>query len=159
MATISLSPQRFELVYGDGVLALTKVKDRAPLDASIRIDFNGGESSIALMLDGFVPSKSLRLSGRYASSSTWLELPYKGSLVLKAPGLDPARIGYEAKLLGYLPSSFLHGDRSNARAEIDAHGDLESMKMRGLMSSSAATASTTRVLFASPIFRQTETWR
>ena len=125
----SLSPQRFELVYGDGVLALTKVKDRAPLDASIRIDFNGGESSIALMLDGFVPSKSLRLSGRYASLEPWLELPYKGSLVLKAPGLDPARIGYEAKLSGYLPSSFLHGDRSNARAEIDAHGDLESMKI------------------------------
>ena len=105
----SPSTQRFELVYGDGVLALTKVKDRAPLDASIRIDFNGGESSIALMLDGVVPSKSLRLSGRYASLEPWLELPYKGSLVLKAPGLDLARIGYEAKLSGFFPSSFLPG--------------------------------------------------
>ena len=125
----SLSTQRFELVYGNEVLALTKVKDRAPLDASIRMDFNGGESSIALMLDGFIPSKSLRLSGRYASLEPWLELPYKGSLVLKAPGFDPARIAYEAKLSGYLPSSFLPGDRPNARAEIDARGDMESMKI------------------------------
>ena len=84
---LSLSIQRFALVYGDGVLSLTKVKDRAPLDAALRMDFRGGESSVALLLDGYAPSRSLRLAGRFASLEPWLEIPYSGSLP-KAPSFD-----------------------------------------------------------------------
>jgi len=125
----SLSTQRFELVYGDEALSLTKVKDRAPLDAAIRVDFGGGESSVSLRLDGFTPSRGLRLAGRYASLESWLEMPYTGSLTLKAPGLDLARIGYEARLSGVLPPRLFLKNRPAARAELAVHGDMKSIEI------------------------------
>jgi hypothetical protein len=119
----SLSTQRFELVYGDGRLSLTKVKDRAPLDAVALIDFGAGSSSISLYLDGYVPSRSLRLSGRYASLMPWLDMPYSGSLLLRAPGTDVSRISYEVKLSGYLPARLFGRGQTPARAELALHGD------------------------------------
>jgi hypothetical protein len=123
----SLSTQRFELVYGDGTLALTKVKDRAPLDAAVRIDFAGGESSVSLSMDGFAPSSSLKLFGRYASLEPWLEIPYKGSLSLTAPGSDLSKIGFAARLSGYLPARLLPGNRPGVRAEIAVRGDAKAV--------------------------------
>jgi hypothetical protein len=118
----SLSTQRFELVYGGGELTLTKVKDRAPLDASVRIKLKGGESTASFKMDGYALSQSLRLAGRYASLDPWLDIPYKGSLVLRAPGSDISKIRYEASLSGSLPRLF-RGDASRARAVLVAHGD------------------------------------
>ncbi len=125
----SLSTQRFELVFGDGLLSLTKVKDRAPLDAEVRVDFLGGESSVDLRLDGFAPSKSLRLSGRFASLEPWLEIPYKGSLALKAPGFDLSRLGYDLRLSGSLPASLFRGGSQAVRAEILARGDASAVSV------------------------------
>jgi hypothetical protein len=126
---LSLSMQHFELVYGDGQLALTKVKDRAPLDADIRVDFGGGESSVSLRMDGFAPSRSLKLSGRYASFEPWLEIPYSGNLAVKIPGCDLARIRYDISLEGSLPARFLPGDNPSIRAEIAAQGDASSVSI------------------------------
>jgi translocation and assembly module TamB len=122
----SLSTQRFELVYGDGELALTKVKDRAPLDAALRISFAGGESSASFKLDGYAPSRSLRVASRYASLMPWLDIPYRGTLNLKAPGLEFSKMSYEAALSGSLPARLLRGNASSFRAELAAHGDVDS---------------------------------
>jgi hypothetical protein len=118
----SLSTQRFELVYGAGELALTKVKDRAPLDAAVRINFAGGESSASFKMDGYALSRSLRVSGLYASLAPWLDIPYKGSLSLKAPGVDMSKLAYEASLTGYLPARLFQGVGST-RAQLIVHGD------------------------------------
>jgi hypothetical protein len=125
----SLSMQRFELVFGDGKLALTKVKDRAPVDAAVRVDFGGGESSVALLMDGFAPSSSLRLYGRYSSLEPWLEMPYEGSLSIRAPGSDLSKVRFEARLSGYLPPGFLPGHRPGARMELAVRGDAKSMEV------------------------------
>jgi translocation and assembly module TamB len=119
----SLAMQRFELVYGDGELALTKVKDRAPLDAALRISLAGGESSASFKFDGYVPARSLRVSGGLASLRPWLDIPFKGSLLLKAPAADLSRLSYEASLSGYLPARLFQGGAGAARAELLAHGD------------------------------------
>ena len=119
----SLSTQRFALVYGDGELVLTKVKDRAPLDAELRISLKGGESRAAFKLDGFAPSRSLKVSGRYASLSPWLDIPYRGSLSLSAPGSDFSALRYEASLSGSLPARLFPEGRSAVRAQLVARGD------------------------------------
>jgi hypothetical protein len=123
----ALSTQRFELLYGEGRLALTKVKDRAPLDADILVDFKGGDSSMTLMLDGYSPSRSLSLSGRYASLEPWLEIPYSGSIALKAPGFDLSRLAYDLRLSGSLPAGLLLSGRPAVQAEIVARGDARSI--------------------------------
>jgi hypothetical protein len=118
-----LAMQRFELVYGNGELAITKVKDRAPLDAALRVSFSGGESTAALKLDGFVPARSVRVSGRFASLKPWLDIPYYGSVRLEAPGVDLARLRYDARLSGDLPAGLMSGERQAARAELAVMGD------------------------------------
>ena len=119
----SLSQQRFEVVYGDDILSVTKVKDRAPLDASVRIGLAKGDASISVKLDGFVPSRSLQVSGRYAGLKPWLDMPYRGSISVEAEG--PASLRYEARLSGFLPPSLLPG-REAARAAVALRGDGES---------------------------------
>ena len=125
----SISTQRFELVYGDGKLALTKVRDRAPLDADIRVDFGGGESSVTLRLDDFALSRILRLSGRFASLKPWLEVPYRGSLAVRAPGFDLARVSYDLMLSGSLPEAVLPAGGQPISAEIAAQGDARSVSI------------------------------
>jgi translocation and assembly module TamB len=125
----ALSMQHFELVYGDRQLAFTKVKDRAPLDADIRVNFGDGESSVSLRLDGYAPSRSLKLFGRFASFEPWLEIPYSGSLALRMPGFDLARIDYDLRLSGSLPARFSPGDSPAVRAELAARGDASSISV------------------------------
>jgi translocation and assembly module TamB len=120
---VSLSTQRFELVYDEGKLDLTKVKDRAPLDAEIRLDFGGGDSAVSLRLDGYAPAECLKLSGRYSSFMRWLEIPYKGSIDLAAPGFDASRLKYDISLAGSLPARIFAADSPALRAEIAAKGD------------------------------------
>jgi translocation and assembly module TamB len=122
----SLSTQRFELVYGNDELALTKVKDRAPIDAAVRINFAGGESSASFKLDGYALSRSLRVAARYASLKPWLDIPYKGSLFLKAPGIDFSKLSYETALSGSLPARLFRGGGSSARAVLVVRGDANS---------------------------------
>ena len=122
----SVGMQRFELVYGDGELALTKVKDRAPLDAAIRVSFVGGESSASFKLDGFVPSRSVRVAGRFAALKPWLDIPYHGTLLLSSATSDLSKLSYEAELSGSLPAKMLSGGSRGARAELKVKGDGES---------------------------------
>ena len=125
---LSLSTQRFELVYGDRELVLTKVKDRSPLDAVVHLSFAGNESSVSLKMDGYKPSRSLRLLGSYAAFERWFELPYTGSLTLKAPGLNFSAISYEAKVSSSLPGRFIPGgSATSARANIALRGDDRSL--------------------------------
>jgi len=125
---LSLSTQRFELVYGDQELVLTKVKDRSPLDAVVRLSFAGNESSVSLKMDGYRPSRSLRLVGSYAAFEPWFDLPYSGSLTLKAPGLDFSAVSYEAAISSSLPGHLIPGgSASSARASIALKGDGRSL--------------------------------
>jgi len=129
----SLKTQRFELVYGDDELVLTKIKDRSPLDAVVRLSFAGKESSISFKMDGYTPSRSLRLMGGYASFESWFELPYTGSLTLKAPGLNLSAFSYEADLSGSLPGRLIPGGGgSSARASIAFKGDGRSLSVNRL---------------------------
>ena len=105
------------------------MKDRAPLDAAVILDFVGGESSLTLNLDGYSPSKILRLSGRYTSIKPWLDIPYAGSITVRAPAFDPSRLAYELKLSGALPPGIFRGDRPAALAEITARGDVKSISV------------------------------
>jgi translocation and assembly module TamB len=120
---ISLSTQRFELVYGDRELILTKVKDRAALDTALRLSLSGGESSLSLKLDGYSPSKSVRLSGRYSSIVPWMEIPYTGTLLLEAPGTDLSKMRYAIDLSGSLPHRLLGPKGGSTRALLRAKGD------------------------------------
>jgi translocation and assembly module TamB len=121
----SLAMQRFELSYGNDVLTVTKVKDRAPLDAAVRIDLAGGESSASLKFDGFVPSRSLGVSGRFASFEPWLDIPYRGSIFISARVGDSSKLSYEAELSGSLPAKLLGGESNAVRAELRVKGDGE----------------------------------
>jgi hypothetical protein len=125
----SLSTQRFELVYGDRRLVLTKVKDRSPLDAEFDLDFGGGESSASLLLDGYVPAKGLRLEGPLAHLEPWLEMPYTGKIQASAPALDFSRIAYAVRLSGALPRGILPGEEGEAYADISARGDMKSVSV------------------------------
>ena len=126
----SLAMQRFELVYGNGELSLTKVKDRAPLDASIRINLEGGESSVSLRMDGYALSRSLRVSGRLAEFGPWLDIPYTGSLALRTPNSDLSKLSYDASLSGSLPAELFHGGRGRVLASLSVNGDAESATVR-----------------------------
>ena len=90
----------FELVYGDGKLALTKVKDRSPLDAELKLDLAGGDSTVSLLMDGFVPARSVSLGGALASLDPWVKIPYKGSIEASLPDFDLSRLAYSISLSG-----------------------------------------------------------
>jgi translocation and assembly module TamB len=125
-----ISPQRFELAYGGGALSLTKVQDRSPLDAALRLDLASGDASASLKMDGYVPSRMVKFTGRYAALMSWLNIPYTGSLTLKAPGRDLSRISYEAKLSGLVPASLIGRGEAPARAELEARGDASSVSIK-----------------------------
>jgi hypothetical protein len=125
----TVATQRFELVYENETLAVTKVKDRAPLDASMRISFAGGESTASFKLDGFAPSRIFQASGRYARLRPWLAIPYRGSLVFSASALDPAKLRYAANISGSLPASPWGGDSKGASAELKVEGDGEAARI------------------------------
>ena len=123
----SLAIQRFELVYGDGKLALTKVKDRSPLDAEFELDLAGGESRMSLLMDGFVPARSVSLGGTLAGLDPWLKIPYKGSIEASLPDFDVSRLAYSISLSGALPAGMLTAVEGSAYAELSARGDMKSV--------------------------------
>lgn len=127
----SLSTQRFELVYSGSELGLTKVKDRSPLDAVLSLSFAGGESSATLKMDGYSLSRCLRLSGGLASIEPWLEMPYSGSVTLRAPGTDLSALSFEAALSGYLPARLLSGGAPVSVA-VTAKGDAKAVSVERL---------------------------
>jgi translocation and assembly module TamB len=121
-----VTTQRFELVYADGSVSLTKVKDKAPVDAELRYDIRSRDLSAELRMEGFAPSSSVRLGGALADLAPWLSIPYRGTISLKAPGGDVKALEYEAKIAGALPSSLLSrkaGFKGSAEAELSARGD------------------------------------
>jgi translocation and assembly module TamB len=119
----TLSTQRLQIVYGDRALTVTKVKDRAPLDAALRIDLAGGESSASIKLDGYAPSSLIKLRDRFAFLEPWLDMAYTGSANASLRGADFSKLEYGCELSGSLPPSLL-GEGPPARAEIAAKGDL-----------------------------------
>jgi translocation and assembly module TamB len=121
-----VSTQRFELVYADGSLTLTKVKDKAPVDAELRYDLRSRDISAEMRMEGFTPSSSVRLGEGFANLAPWLSIPYRGTISLRAPGGDVKALEYEARIAGSLPSSLLSrkaGFDGPAEAELSAKGD------------------------------------
>ncbi|HET7838148.1 MAG TPA: hypothetical protein VFL04_00210, partial [Rectinemataceae bacterium] len=119
-----LSTQRFELVYAGGVAELLKVRDKAPLDASLRYDLRDGSLTASLRLDNYPLRRSIRLSGALAALRPWLESPYSGNLGFSLPGGDVSRISYDIDLDGTLPPNILP---RRYRTSLLAHGDSRSI--------------------------------
>jgi len=113
--------QRFEVVYSKGIVELRKVRDKAPIDASMTFDTRDGSLSAFLRMDGFVPERSVRLGGGLASFSPWMHASYSGTLSLSLPSGDLGRAGYSLSLVTSLPASVLHSPYS---LSISATGDL-----------------------------------
>jgi hypothetical protein len=125
----SLSTQRFELFYADGCLTLTKIKDKAPIDAEIQYYPASGDLNAAVRMEGFVPSKSISLGKNFEGLRPWLSIPYSGTLSLKVPKGDFGRLWYGADVSGSLPEGFLAKSSADTRldAEIKAQGTWSSI--------------------------------
>ena len=120
------STQRFELVYSGGVAELRKVRDMAPLDASVSFDTRDMSLTASLRVDGFVPERAVRLHGALAAVSPWLKAPYSGSVSFNLPSGDLSHARYAVNLDTTLPESLLPG---SYRVAISASGDLQSAQV------------------------------
>ncbi|MDA8426891.1 MAG: hypothetical protein M0Z80_12215, partial [Treponema sp.] len=118
--------QRFEVVYSKGLIELRKVRDKAPLDASLTFDPRDGSLTAFLRMDGFVPDRSVRLRGALASFSPWMHASYSGTLSFSLPSGDLGRAGYSLSLETSLPASVLHRPY---RLSISAAGDLRQARI------------------------------
>jgi translocation and assembly module TamB len=126
---LSIATQRFELVYADGSMSLTKIKDKAPIDAELRYDIASRDLSVSIRMEGFAPSSSLRLGKGYEAVEPWLAIPYRGTISLEVPGGDIRAVAYEARVSGSLPSMLFprgSGIGGPAEAELEAKGDYSS---------------------------------
>jgi hypothetical protein len=103
----SLRTQRFEVDYSSERIELRKIGDEAAIDAEVGLDLGVGTLSARIRLDGFVPERSLKASGRLAWLAPWLATPYSGNLSLSLPAGDYKRIAYQAKIEGSLPTELL----------------------------------------------------
>jgi translocation and assembly module TamB len=119
---LDLRMQRFEAIYSGDRVELRKVRDEAPLDAEIGLDLRDGSALAELRLDGFVPERILRLSGKFAGIAPWLATAYTGSVSLALPAGDLKRLRYAARVDGSLPPGILSRP---VGAAIAAKGDFE----------------------------------
>ncbi len=128
----SLSTQRFELVYAGDAITLTKVKDKAPIDAEIRYELASGDIGATILMQGYAPSSSLRLGSGYEDLRPWLNMPYYGKLSLKVPGGDASRLSYVADVSGSLPKGIVPrgpGASGDLEARLAASGDRYSVSI------------------------------
>jgi len=128
----SLSTQRFELVYADGAVTLTKVKDKAPVDAEVKYDIASGDLAASIRMEGFAPSGSVRLGKGFDGLEPWLSIPYYGSISLRAPGGDLSALSYEARVSGSLPKGVLPRGaegKGPMDAELAAKGDYSAVSI------------------------------
>jgi Uncharacterized protein conserved in bacteria len=125
----SLSPQRFALAYGGDSLVVTKIRDKAPIDAEFRLAFGGGQSTAHLTLENYAPARGFALRGQYASLMQWLNIPYTGTISLSMPALDFARVAYDVNLSGSLPSTLVKPGREAIHAELSARGDTKAVSV------------------------------
>jgi len=122
----SLATQRFELFYSGDSISLTKIKDKAPIDAEIRYAIGSGDLYATILMQGFAPSSSLRLGRGYEDLNPWLEMPYYGTLSLSLPGGDLSRLAYAANVSGSLPGSLVprgSGASGGIEAGLEAEGN------------------------------------
>ncbi len=131
---IALRDQTFLLSYRDGVLELTKIEDRAPVDLKLEIGTVSGTAKLTFRTDALRASELFTLRGEWTPAMEWLAHPVsaRGSVSLN---LDGSGLAYEAEVQTVLSHPLLPADLA-VSAEVS--GDASSLIVRSLSVESSA---------------------
>jgi hypothetical protein len=138
---LALRDQTFLLAYRDGLLRLTKIEDRAPIDLELSI---GGESRVARLsfrTDSLSPADLFSLRGDWSRYGEWLNGPISsvGEVVLPLDGTDLTytlgvhTVVHDERFPAPVTlSAAIHGDARRAIVDdISATSDLGSARFSG----------------------------
>ncbi len=126
-AEFALSSQRFEFAYADRVAELRKIEDKAPIDAFARFDTRSGDLSASLVMEEFVPRRSLRLRGAIARYASYLDIPISGTMAFELPSFNIAGARYDVDLSSGATGFGIAGLE---RVAVSASGDVERVELR-----------------------------
>lgn len=125
---IALRDQTFLLSYRDGVLRLTKIEDRAPVDLQLEVGTVSRTAKLTFRSDALRASDLFTLRGEWEPAMGWLAHPVsaRGALSL---GLDGSGLAYEADVQTVLSDNRLPADVTlSARVS----GDAASLRVHSL---------------------------